>query len=319
MEIYGIKLVGVNEENGQKLLLTILCIVVVIIIKKLISFLLQYIYHQYEKRFLRFWSRQVLNLLSAIFVVMMVLSIWFDDPSRLATGLGLVTAGLAFALQKVVTSVAGYFIILRGNTFNVGERITMGGIRGDVIGLGFLQTTIMEMGQPPSVQGADPAMWIKGRQFTGRIVTVTNDKIFETPVYNYTRDFPFIWEEISVPIKYGTELSKVEGILLEVVARHVDKIDDLSRPLRENMEKKYDIRTDDMIPKLFYRITDNWIELTVRFISPERGIREIKSNISRDILREFAVEQIEIASGTFEIVGLPELNVKSTDMDIKSK
>ena len=319
MEIYGIKLVGVNEENGQKLLLTILCIVVVIIIKKLISYLLQYIYRQYEKRFLRFWSRQVLNLLSAIFVMMMVLSIWFDDPSRLATGLGLVTAGLAFALQKVVTSVAGYFIILRGNTFNVGERITMGGIRGDVIGLGFLQTTIMEMGQPPSVQGADPAMWIKGRQFTGRIVTVTNDKIFETPVYNYTRDFPFIWEEISVPIKYGTELSKVEGILLEVVARHVDKIDDLSRPLRENMEKKYDIRTDDMIPKLFYRITDNWIDLTVRFISPERGIREIKSNISRDILREFAVEQIEIASGTVEIVGLPELNVKSTDMDIKSK
>jgi small-conductance mechanosensitive channel len=75
----------------------------------------------------------------------------------------LVTAGLAFALQKAVTAVAGYFVILRGNTFNVGDRIVMGGVRGDVIGLSFTQTTIMEMGQPAAVQSADPAMWVQAR------------------------------------------------------------------------------------------------------------------------------------------------------------
>ena len=66
----------------------------------------------------------------------------------------------------------------------------MGGVRGDVMRLGFIQTTIMEMGQPPSVQAADPAMWVKSRQFTGRIVTVSNSRIFNEPVFNYTRDFP---------------------------------------------------------------------------------------------------------------------------------
>ncbi len=59
----------------------------------------------------------------------------------------------------------------------------MGGIRGDVIEIGFIQTAIMEMGQPPPVQSDDPAMWGRARQYTGRIVTITNDKIFETPVY----------------------------------------------------------------------------------------------------------------------------------------
>ena len=49
----------------------------------------------------------------------------------------------------------------------------------------------MEMGQPPAVQNADPAMWVRARQYTGRVVTLTNDKIFDSPVYNYTRDFPF--------------------------------------------------------------------------------------------------------------------------------
>ncbi len=46
--------------------------------------------------------------------------------------------------------MAGYMVILRGKTFNVGDRIVMGGVRGDMIALDFMQTTIMEMGQPPA-------------------------------------------------------------------------------------------------------------------------------------------------------------------------
>ena len=67
------------------------------------------------------------------------------------TALGLVTAGLAFALQKVVTAVAGYFVILRGRTFNVGDRIVMGGVRGDVIALGLRRraSRILSMRQAP--------------------------------------------------------------------------------------------------------------------------------------------------------------------------
>lgn len=95
----------------------------------------------------------------------------------MATGIGLVTAGLAFALQKVVTAVAGYFVLLHGKTFNADDRITMGGVRGDVIDLSFTQTTIMEMGQPPAVQSADPAIWVRSRQYTGRIVIVSNARI----------------------------------------------------------------------------------------------------------------------------------------------
>lgn len=83
-------------------------------------------------------------------------------------------------------------MILRGGTFNVGDRITMGGVRDDVIALGFIQATILESGQPPAAQADDTAMWVRSRQYTGRDVTVTNEKIFDEPVYNYIRDFPFL-------------------------------------------------------------------------------------------------------------------------------
>lgn len=86
----------------------------------------------------RFWSRQGLSLLSAVVIVVGLLSIWFNDPTRLATAFGLMSACLAFALQQVVTALAGYFVILRGATFTVGDRISMGGLRCEVLQLGFI-------------------------------------------------------------------------------------------------------------------------------------------------------------------------------------
>ena len=61
-------------------------------------------------------------------------------------------------------------------------------------------------------------VWVRGRQYTGRIVTVTNDKIFEEPIYNATREFPFLWDEIQIPITYASDRQRAEAILLEVAA-----------------------------------------------------------------------------------------------------
>lgn len=309
MEILGIRLVGINAENGQKLLLTIVFILIIFLLRRGAKILTQKLMRGSHNERVRFWTRQAINLASAVLLLLSLISIWFDDPTRLATALGLVSAGLAFALQKVITSLAGYFVILRGKNFSIGDRITMGGVRGDVIALDFIQTTIMEMGQPPSVQSADPAVWVKSRQFTGRIVTVSNDKIFDEPVYNYTRDFPYLWEEISIPITYSTDRERAEQILLECADRHTIQINQLSEEALQKMQKRYFIQTADLTPRVYYRITDNWLELTVRFIVTDHSIRNIKDAVSRDILKAFDRAGIGIASATFDIVGFPSLKI----------
>lgn len=223
-----------------------------------------------------FWTRQGLSLITFFLGLLGFVSIWFDNPARLATGLGLVGVGLAFALQKVITSFAGYFVILRGKTFNVGDRITMGGVRGDVVALNFIQTVIMEMGQPPSVQGSDAEMWVQSRQYTGRVVTVTNSKIFEEPVYNYTRDFPFLWEEMHIPISYSADMARAEMILLEAASGETVKIEELAQPTLKILDEKYAIKSADISPRVFVRLTDNWVELTVRFLCRDHDIRGLK-------------------------------------------
>jgi len=237
------------------------------------------------------------------------MSIWFDNPARLATAVGLVGAGIAFALQRVITAVAGYFVILRGKTFNVGDRIVMGGVRGDVISLSFMQTQIMEMGQPPPVQGDEPAMWVKSRQFTGRIVTVTNDKIFDEPVYNYTHEFPYIWDEISVPIRYAEDRSKAEHILLNAAQEHAVTRRSIGERETKRIHNRFGIDVGAIDPRVYWRLTDNWLELTVRFLAPDHGIREIKDAMSRDILGALDKAKIGIASATYEIVGVPPLRI----------
>jgi len=310
MDVFGIRLVGVNAENGQKLLLTVAVFAFVLALRRGLLWAVRRTVGRHAGESARFWTRQGINLGLSLFLLLGLLSIWFDDPTRLATALGLVTAGLAFALQRVVTAVAGYLVILRGANFTVGDRITMGGVRGDVIGLGFIQTTIMEMGQPPPVQHADPAVWVHSRQYTGRVVTVTNGKIFEEPVYNYTRDFPYLWEEMTLPIAYTADRDRVEAILLAAARRHGAAVTEASRAALAAMRERYFFQAASAEPQVYYRLTDNWLELTLRFVTEVRGVRDIKDAMSREILREMDVAGIGLASATFEIVGVPELRVR---------
>ncbi len=311
MELLGIRLVGFNEVTGDKVLLTIGLLLVLWLLRSVATALLGRVDASGDRASrVGFWARQGLSLLVAALALIGFVSIWFDNPANLTTAVGLMTAGLAFALQKVVTSLAGYFIILRGSTFTVGDRITMGGVRGDVVALGFFQTTIMEMGQPPAVQNADPAVWVQSRQFTGRVVTVANSKIFDEPVYNYTRDFPFIWEEMRLPIAYRDDRNEAEQILLEAARKHAVDPDQLDAKMVERLEHDYRVKREDFHPTTYWRLTDNWLELTVRFIARDHGVRPMKDAMSREVLTRLEQAGIGLASATFEITGLPPVLAK---------
>lgn len=311
VQVLGVTLVGIGRDTGEKVLLTLGLLLIVWLLRLGLHGAAGLLLRRRQQERARFWVRQGVSLALAFLLLIGVLSIWFNDPTRLATALGLVTAGLAFALQRVITALAGYVVILRGKTFNVGDRITMGGVRGDVIALGFIQTTLMEMGQPPSVQSAPPAMWVRSRQYTGRIVTVTNAKIFDDPVFNYTRDFPYLWEEIAVPITYRADRRQAEAILLACARRHAAPVAALSREALATMQERYGLRPADVEPAVYYRLTDNWLELTVRFVYREHGIRDVKDAMSRDILAGFDAAGIGIASATYDIVGFPPVRLES--------
>ncbi len=309
VRIFGVTLVGVSTTTGVKLLFTVGLIAAVMVLRGLALTLIRRVLGGEVADPRRFWARQGLQVVTAIVLLLGIVSIWITPGTDLSVGLGLVSAGLAFALQQVILSLAAYFVILRGDTFGVGDRITLGGVRGDVVRLGFLKTTIMEMGQPPAVSAADPAAWVNSRQYTGRLVTVTNGAIFSEPVFNYTREFPYLWEELVLPISYDADRARAEEILLEAARAHAVVGDPAAERALASMQERYAMADASLDPAVYLRLTDNWLELSLRFLVPHRGVREVKDRLSRDLLAALDDAGIGLASATYDIVGLPPVRL----------
>lgn len=299
----GIHLIGLSQVNLERVLLSAGVLIAIWVLRRVVRYGLKLVLPGESKRAIvtRFWGHQIINTGSFAFGVFALGSIWFEDPARLATVLGLVGAGLAFALQRVITSFAGYVVILNSGLFAIGDRINMGGVRGDVLRLGFMQTTLMEMGVAPG-SDAGPAVWVKSRQFTGRIVTVSNAKIFEDPVYNYTRDFPYIWEELHLPVRYGDDRRRVETILLEAARRHALDPAVMSETAARTLESRFDIRRLDFVPRVYCSLTSNYLQMSVRFAVEDHGTRAVKDRMVRDILDGLEAAGITVATDALRLV-----------------
>ncbi len=138
-------------------------------------------------------------------MIIMVTIVFSDKLGGLTVALGVAGAGIAFALQEVIASVAGWLAILFAGFYKTGDRVQLGGIKGDVIDVNVLRTTLMETGQ-----------WVDGDLYNGRIVRIANSFVFKEPVFNYSGDFPFLWDEIKIPVQFGSNYDKARKLFLDV-------------------------------------------------------------------------------------------------------
>jgi len=307
VEVFGIHLLGLDARSGHKLLLSALVVGTAIVLRLALRKLESVLAPTVSRRAI--WTEKTARLLVGAAAALLLLSIWFESSHDLALFGGLIAGGIAVASQKLLQAVAGFFVIVFGRSFNLGDRIEIGGVRGDVLDIGLLKTTIMEMGVPADRQ-PDPKHWVNARQYTGRIVTVVNSEVFEQPVFNYSRDFDYLWDEIQIPLKYDVDLRTAERVALDAARTASTEVVAEARTQLERVRSKYLLRETDLEPRAYVRLTDNWIELSIRFLARPSGIREMKDRIFRRLLTAFGEEGISIASATFEVVGMAPVRLE---------
>lgn len=239
----------------------------------------------------RYVTRKMVRYVVAIVLVVSLAAIWRPFAGRLGVVLGFVTAGVAFAMQEVIGAFAGWVSIATSRLYRVGDRVDVGGVRGDVIDITPLRTKLMEMGSPN-----DTTSWVGGRQLTGRIVSVSNKSVFTDPVFNYSSAFDFLWEELVIPVPYDEDWRQAERILDDAVRSVSAKAD--ARLAVEQMRRSYPIPPTDLEPRVFVRATDNSIELAARFVVPVRTARRAKDDISRHVIEQLRRNGIDVASAT---------------------
>ncbi len=252
----------------------------------------------------RYRLRKFINAAGAMISVLLVTVVFSNKLGNLTVAFGVAGAGIAFALQEVIASIAGWVAISFGNFYSIGDRVQLGGITGDIIDIGVLRTTIMETGQ-----------WVKGDQYNGRIVRVANSFVFKEPVFNYSGDFPYLWDEISVPVKYGSDYRLAREILQKIGNETLGSIVPDAQKNWHDMVNKYRIEDASVEPTVLLIANDNWLEFTIRYVTEYKKRRSTKDILFTRIMEEFDATggKVSMASTTFHLVEAPTFNVRLTN------
>lgn len=235
------------------------------------------------------------------FLTIVFLSVVFSDKlGGLSMALGVAGAGIAFALQEVIASFAGWLAIMFGGFYKTGDRVQLGGIKGDVMDIGVLRTTVMEIGQ-----------WVDGDLYNGRIVLIANSFVFKEPVFNYSGDFPFLWDEIKIPIQFGSNYDKVKEILLNIGKEIAGDLSEKSGEKWKELQRKYRLEEAQTDPMVSIIVNDNWVEYTLRYVVNYKKRRVTKTELFAKLLTKIEETngEIKFASSTFHLVEAPEIKV----------
>jgi len=240
----------------------------------------------------RYSFRRALSAFFFISAVLAFITIWVE-AQNLLLAYGLVGAGIAVALQDFFKNAAGGLIIfIRGN-YKVGDRIEIDTRRGDVIDIDLLSTTLLEIGE-----------WVSGDQPTGRLCMIPNGLVLSHPVHNYTKDHQFIWDEIDIPITFDSDWKLASRLVLDLVTRETEKVTLKAQTSISRLSSRYYLPERAEVPYLFFTVTDNWINFTVRYVTDVRDRRLVHDRLSRLILAEIegvGEGKVKVSSATLNV------------------
>ena len=273
----------------------------IFVINLLVRFFQGLISSRVESRDMRYGIRRGLTFFGYLAAILLIIGIFSNQLSSISVALGVAGVGIAFALQEVIVSIAGWIALSLGQFYTIGDRVQLGGIKGDVIDISILRTTIMEMGE-----------WVKGDQYNGRIVRIANSFVFKEPVYNYSADFPFVWDEITIPIKYGSDHNLARQIISRVASDSVGEYVENARNQWAVMTRKYAVENAIVEPMVFLTANDNWMEFTLRYVVDFGKRRGTKDLLFTQILDAIAQTdgKVSMASATIHLVEAPTLDIR---------
>ena len=208
------------------------------------------------------------------FVIAVIVILTFASKlGSFVTFAGLLTAGLAVALQNVLVSVVGYFFLIGKFGIRVGDRIEVSGISGEVIEIGLVRFHLMELGA-----GATP---------TGRVVAFSNSIVFQ-PTAGLFKQIPgasFAWHQVTLTVPRSADFGAIKKNLLGAVESVLRDYNADIETVYHHMEKTGIVMSDrGLRPKLELHLTPGGIDATIRYPVDLQHASDIDARVSRELL-----------------------------------
>ena len=232
--------------------------------------------------------RIVTLLLMAIVLAMGFVS----EFASLATFAGFLTAGIALALQTVIVSIAAYFFLIGRHGVRVGDRITVSGVTGDIIDVGLVRLSFMEL----AGAGSD-------LHPTGRVVVVSNSVLFQgAPFFKQMPGTGYVWHEVVVKLEPGADYTLAEAKLLEAVNSVYSQYRGSLEQQHQALEGLFSVPVSAPSPQARLQLGENRLDLVVRYPVVLRRESEIDDQVAKKV-----VETIENLPDLKAAVGWPTI------------
>ncbi len=275
----------ISKDVKIKLLVSIGIIFIIWLIKKIT---LRIVYSRVEDVHMRYGWRKGMNYATNASIILFVGLVWINGLHSFATYLGLLSAGVSIALKDPILNFAGWLFIITEQQFKIGDRVETSGHIGDVIDIGLFEFLMIEVGN-----------WVDADQSTGRIVHIPNGLVLTSPLVNYTKGFPYIWNEIGVLVTFESDWKKAKEILQEIAVRHAEKVSKVARRSIEKASRRYAILYKNTTPRVYTTVEDSGVMLTIRYLCGVRNRRGSSEAIWEDVLNVFAkYDDIDLAYPT---------------------
>jgi small-conductance mechanosensitive channel len=209
--------------------------------------------------------------------ILLIGRVWFQGFDSISTYLGLLSAGLAVALQTPIVNFVGWIFLISRRPFEVGDRIEIDGNRGDIVDMRIFNFTMMEIGN-----------WVDADQSTGRIIHVPNGKVFTESIANYNKGFDYIWDEIPILLTFESDWKKAKSILERIAQQH--ELDDEAVERVRQAAERYLIFYQKLTPIVYTSVKDSGVLLTIRYLTQPRKRRTTQEKIWESILDAFFAE-----------------------------
>jgi small-conductance mechanosensitive channel len=232
-----------------------------------------------------------INYAFAFLLVFTGIALFADRLVGFGTVIAVLVAGVAIALQDVLKSVVGWFYISSRSGIDMGSRIEVGGVIGDVIDIGVLKTTVLEVGN-----------LVYGRQSTGRLVSIPNSSLLSEGVHFSGNANPFVWQEVKVTVTFESDWKRAEEILRGVGdGIYAEIAEELERGFG-GMERKYAFKYGKRTPIVYVSLGEAGVDLVLRFLIHVRRRRGAVDQVSRKLLEAFAAEpRVRFAYPTYRM------------------
>jgi small-conductance mechanosensitive channel len=261
----------------EKLLISAALLLALVLIRWLV---LRIVERRIENGAVLFYWRKISGYFIIVLGLLLVSPIWFEYTQSLTTYIGLISAGLAIALQRPLTNFVGWMFLMWQRPLVVGDRVQIGDNVGDVIDLQMFEFSLMEIRN-----------WVDADQPTGRILHIPNGMVFEKPLANYTRGLPYIWHEEKVILTFESDWQKAKALLLVVLNKYAIHLDDHTLKQMRHVFPHFKIsRANLSEPVVYVCIGAYGLELTMRYLCEPRKRRAVRSHIIEEILLVFAEE-----------------------------